>query len=230
MSELKQQREQQGVVVPASKAALMNGGSPVSAYLAAHGVGMAGTFFKFAKDGKFRKTGDDEEIPEGTTFTVIYDQHVVGWIKFMGKGNQPIRKQGRVFDGFVPAPRAELGDNDPQEWELDLSGKPADPWQLQHLLPLQNVETGELFVFQTTSLTGRRACDSLVEMCGRMSRNEPDVYPVIKLRVGGFNHRDDRVGWVKTPAFERVGKASKANTTVTDTSLAGEMNDELPWK
>ena len=41
---LKQEREQQGAIVPASKKALVNGRSPVSAYLAAHGVGMAGTF------------------------------------------------------------------------------------------------------------------------------------------------------------------------------------------
>jgi len=109
MSELKQQREQQGVIVPAGKAALANGGSPVSAYLAAHGVGMSGTFFKFAKDGRFRKSTDDEEVPEGTQFVVIYDQIQGGWIKFMGKGNPPERKQGNIFDGFVPPNRESLG-------------------------------------------------------------------------------------------------------------------------
>jgi hypothetical protein len=66
MSEaVKQANEKEGAIVPASRGALTNGGS-VSAYLAAHGVGMAGTFFKFAKDGKFRKSTDDEEIQEGT--------------------------------------------------------------------------------------------------------------------------------------------------------------------
>jgi hypothetical protein len=227
MSE-QQQREQQGVIVPESKA-LMNGGSPVSAYLAAHGVGMAGTFFKFGKDG-FATTNDDTAIPEGTQFTVIYDQVVGGWIKFMGKGNPPIRKQGRLFEGFVPVPRTELGDDDESEWEEGLSGKPQDPWQIQLLLPLQNVATGELFVFQTTSITGRRAVDNLITQCAQMQKREPDHYPVIKLRIGGFDHRDERVGWVKTPAFERVGKAPKADATMADTSLGGEMNDDLPWK
>ena len=37
MTDLKQQREQEGAIVPASKRALANGGSPVAAYLAAHG-------------------------------------------------------------------------------------------------------------------------------------------------------------------------------------------------
>src|SRR5512133_2440715 len=55
MSEaLKQASEKEGAIVPASKGALVNGGSPVSAYLAAHGVGMAGTFFRFGKHGKFQ--------------------------------------------------------------------------------------------------------------------------------------------------------------------------------
>jgi hypothetical protein len=219
--------EKEGAIVPASGRALTNGGSSVSAYLATHGVGMAGTFFKFGKGGKFQKSIDEEEIPEGTEFICIYDQVQAGWIKFNGKGVAPERKQGAIFGGFVPVPRSELGDEDQGEWEMDLSGKPADPWQFQLLIPMQSVETGELFVFQTTSVTGRRAGDNLIGLCGRMERNEPDYYPVIKLRISGFNHRDERVGWVPTPAFERVGKAPKANTTMAETTAAADMNDAI---
>jgi hypothetical protein len=228
-NEIKQQREKEGAIVPASKRALVNGGSSVSAYLAAHGVGMAGTFFKFAKDGVFRKSSDDEEVPEGTEFVCIYDQVQAGWVKFAGKGVQPEHKQGAIFGGFVPPPRSELGDEDQEEWDTDLSGKPADPWQFQLLIPLQSVETGELFVFQTTSVTGRRAGDNLIGLCGRMEKNEPEHYPVIKLRISGFNHRDERVGWVKTPAFERIGKAPKANTTMADTAVDADLNDSVPF-
>jgi hypothetical protein len=230
MSEaLKRQRQEEGAIVPMAGRALASGGSSVSAYLATHGVGMAGTFFKFAKDGKFRKSIDDEEVPEGTEFVCIYDQVQAGWIKFMGKGNPPVRKQGAIFGGFVPPPRSELGDEDQDELDTDLSGKPADPWQFQLLIPMQNVETGELFVFQTTAITGRRAGDNLIGLCGRMERNEPEHYPVIKLRISGFPHRDERVGWVPTPAFERIGKAPKANTTMAETAAADDMNDEIPF-
>src|SRR5262245_16110013 len=227
MSEV--QRQEQGAIVPASKAMVMATASPVSAYLAAHGVGMNGTYFKFSKDGKFVKSSDDEEIPEGTEFVVIYDQAHGGWVMFMGKGNPPARKQGPLFAGFVPPPREELGDTDQSQWQEGLSGKPTDPWQFQLLLPLQDVKTGELFIFQTSSVTGRRAVDRLIQACARMMTTEPDVYPVIKLRISGFDHRDERVGWVKVPAFERVGKAPKADTTIADTSLSGEMNDEIPF-
>ena len=64
--------------------------SPVSAYLAAHGVGMTGTFFKFdGKEGKFVTSQDDTEIPEGSEYVVIYDQIQAGWVKFAGKGAAP---------------------------------------------------------------------------------------------------------------------------------------------
>jgi hypothetical protein len=230
MSEaLKQQRAERGAIVPAAKAAMTASASPVSVYLAAHGVGMSGTYFKFGKDGKFVKSSDDEEIPEGTEFVVIYDQAQGGWVKFMGKGNPPERKQGPLFAGFVPPKREELGDLDQSEWDEGLSGKPADPWQFQLLLPLQHTKTGELFIFQTSSITGRRAVDRVIQWCARMAAAEPDVYPVIKLRISGFDHRDERVGWVKTPAFERVGATPKADTTVADTSVGGDLNDEVPW-
>ena len=202
----------------------------VSDYLATHGVGMNGTFFKFAKDGKFRKASDDEEIPEGTQFTVIYDQIQVGWLKFSGKGIPPVRKQGPLFAGFKAPKREDLGDLDQAEWEVDaLSGKPKDPWQFQSLLPLQQVETQELFVFQTSSVTGRRAVDRVIQSCERMLLFEPDVYPVIKLRIGGFQHRLDQVGWVKVPAFKRVGKTPKADTTTVITNVKDDLNDDIPF-
>ena len=89
--------------------ALTNGGSPIGAYLAKHGVGASGTFIKFAKDGVFRKQLDDAKIPEGTEAVLIYDQIRVGQIKFQGKGNPPIRHMGPVFAGFVAPDRETPG-------------------------------------------------------------------------------------------------------------------------
>jgi len=138
MSEaLKRQREQEGAIVPASKRALSNDASPVAAYMAAHGVGAAGTFIKFdGKSGKFTKAIDGEEIKEGTEAVVVADQIQAGWMKFNGKGNPPTRVMGNVFDGFVPPNRSEMGDTDQSLWEEGLNGKPADPWQFQVLLPM----------------------------------------------------------------------------------------------
>jgi hypothetical protein len=204
--------------------------SPVAAYLAAHGVGMAGTFIKFdGKEGKFVKSIDDTEIPEGSEYVVIYDQVQAGWVKFAGKGEAPERKQGAIFDGFVPPARDTLGDDDEEVWEIGLNGQPQDPWQFQILLPLLSTADDELFVFQTTSITGRRACDTVIRMCGRMQAKEPDDYPVVRLRISGFEHKDERVGWIKTPAFDRVGKAPKSNAVLADTSRESDLNDKIPF-
>jgi hypothetical protein len=208
----------------------LNGNSHVAEYLATHGVGVAGTFFKFdGKDGKYKKSLDDAEIPEGSEFVVIYDQIQVGWVKFSGKGQSPERKQGAIFEGFVPPARATLGNDDQGGWEIGPNGKPQDPWQFQILLPLLSTADDELLIFQTSSITGRRACDSIIRVCGKMQSKEPNEYPVIKLRISGFEHKDPRVGWIKTPAFDRIGKAPKSNATLADTSCGSDMDDDIPF-
>jgi hypothetical protein len=199
----------------------------VDTYLNEHCGGGAGVLFKFAKDQRFRRVDDGEEIPLGTEFTVVYDQIQVGWIKFNGKGEPPERKMGALFQGFLPPPREELGDDDQSLWEVGLSGKAADPWQQQILLPLQ-AEDGELFIFGTTSITGRRAVGRVIDECRKMQRREPDDYPVIKLALSSFQHREERIGRVTVPAFVRVGKTAKTGMAAIDTSIAADMNDEIP--
>jgi hypothetical protein len=200
----------------------------VDTYLNEHCGGGSGVLFKFSKDQRFRRVDDGEEIPLGREFTVVYDQIQVGWIKFNGKGELPERKMGALFQGFVPCPRDELGDDDQSLWEVGLSGKPADPWQQQILLPLQ-AEDGELFIFGTTSITGRRAVGRVIDECRKMLRREPNDYPVIKLALSSFQHREERIGRVTVPAFVRVGKTPKTGVAAIDTSVAADMGDEIPF-
>jgi len=203
-------------------------GGNVTEYLTDFGVGSSGTHFKFSKDGKFVRNEDDSEIPEGTELAVIYEEIEVGWKKFNGKGNPPDRRMGRLFAGFKMPKREELGDLDPGAWAQDLSGKPADPWQHQVELPLMSAN-GERFIFNTSSVTGRRAANTVISHCARMAARDPDLYPVVQLKVSGFQHRDDRVGWVKTPAFAIVGKTPKINLAAGKESLKENLNDEIPW-
>jgi hypothetical protein len=200
----------------------------VDTYLNEHCGGGSGVLFKFSKDQRFRRVDDGEEIPLGREFTVVYDQIQVGWIKFNGKGELPERKMGALFQGFVPCPRDELGDDDQSLWEVGLSGKPADPWQQQILLPLQ-AEDGELFIFGTTSITGRRAVGRVIDECRKMLRREPNDYPIVKLALSSFQHREERIGRVTVPAFVRVGKTPKTGVAAIDTSIAADMNDEIPF-
>jgi hypothetical protein len=67
----------------------------------------------------------------------------------------------------------------------------------------------------------------VIRMCGKMQKKEPDDYPVIKLRISGFEHKDPRVGWIKTPAFDRIGKAPKTDAALADTSRENDFSDAI---
>jgi hypothetical protein len=61
-----------------------------------------------------------------------------------------------------------------------------------------------------------------------MQRTNPGELPVVRLRPGGFQHRDERIGWVATPTFCVVGRAPRDSAVKPDTSIGADMNDELP--
>jgi hypothetical protein len=181
---------------------------------------------KFNKDGNFVTTDDDAAIRDDVDFVALCDQTLIGYIKFSGEGEPPDRIMGLLYDGFVMPKRSDLGDNDRAQWEIGLNGQPQDPWQNTVYLVLQRRdEGGELFTFVTNSVTGRRAVGNLLRCYDRM--RTADAFPVVHLKISGFQHRDDRVGWVKTPIFAIVGRAPKEGTAKPDSSPAADMSDEI---
>ena len=136
---------------------------------------------------------------------------------------------GLLYDNFVMPPRSTLGDDDPADWKAGLSGAPEDPWKHHIYLVLQHGATAELFTFVTSSQTGRRAIGNLLRHFDRMRKNNPGELPVVRLKVGGFQHRDERIGWVPTPVLAVVGRAPSDSVAKPDTSLRADLNDEIPF-
>jgi len=188
---------------------------------------IVGRMIKFTKNGEYATSDDDTVISDDVDFIALVDQTLIGWIKFNGEGAPPDRVMGLLYDGFVMPARDTLPDQDQSEWELGLDGKPADPWQHHVYLVLQKADTDELFTFVTSSVTGRRAIGTLLRHYERMQRTHSDQYPVVRLKVGGFQHKDDRVGWVKVPVLAVVGRHAKDDAAKPDTSLAADMNDSI---
>ena len=62
-----------------------------------------------------------------------------------------------------------------------------------------------------------------------MRRTHPDELPVVKLKTGGFMHKDDRIGFVTTPLFAVVGRAPRDSAAKPDTSIDADMQDEIPF-
>jgi hypothetical protein len=188
---------------------------------------IAGKLIKFSKEGKFVVTETEEALNPDDDYVAMCDETLIGWIKFNDDA-PPDRHQGLLYDGFVMPARESLGDLDPSGWAEGLSGQPSDPWQHQICLVLQSPKTQELFTFATSSQTGRRAVGNLLRHFDRMRRTDPDSYPVVRLKPSGFDHRDERVGWVHVPAFAIVGRTPKNSAAVPDTSIDANLNDEIP--
>ena len=188
---------------------------------------IVGRMVKFSKEGQFVTHDDGEAIPEDAEFAALCDQTLVGLIKFNGPGEPPDRIMGLLYDGFELPRRESLGDLDQSKWPIGLDNLPQDPWQHQMYLVLQNVTTMEMFTFVTSSKTGRRAVGNLLRHYNRTKKTHPDDVPVVRLRVGGFDHSDERVGWVKTPNFVVVGRRPRDSSAVPDTSPGGDMNDKI---
>jgi hypothetical protein len=108
-----------------------------------------------------------------------------------------------------------------------MTGRPEDPWQEVMMVPLEHIDSGEIYVFQTGSVTGLRAVSNLLRQASRLANKDPDNLPVIKLRAGGFDHR--KFGWVKVPAFEFVGKAPKSNIAAAATTVSADLDDAIPF-
>ena len=142
-------------------------------------------------------------------------------------GETPERIGGLLYDDFVMPRRESLGDLDQTLWEPGLDNLPADPWQHHMCLVLQRCATKEMFTFDTSSKTGRRAVGVLLKHYNRTLKSCPDDVPVVKLKTGGYRHTDDRVGWVNVPLFLVVGNGKKDGSAVPDTSLPGFLDDEI---
>jgi hypothetical protein len=188
---------------------------------------IAGRGIKFSKEGKPIYWDTDEEVSPETDFIAICDQAAAGLVLFH-KDAPPDMKVGLLYDNFVMPSRESFGNTDPAKWEIGLSGKPEDPVKHQMYLPLQHADTKEMATFVTGSKTGRNAVGALLRHYNRMRKSHPDELPVVRLKVGGFQHKDERIGWVATPTFVVVGRVPADSAARPDTSLSADMNDSLP--
>ena len=190
--------------------------------------GVVGRLIKFSKEGQFVFADSDEQVSPDEDFIVLCDQTLVSYVRFHD-GEPPERIGGLLYQGFVLPPRETLGDTNPAHWPIGLSGQAEDPWRHEIMVVLKRPATLELVTFATASKTGRRSVGNLLRHFDRMQRTEPGAYPVVRLRPGGFTHKDGRIGWVATPAFAIVGTTAAHAAAIPDTSVKNQLNDKIPW-
>jgi hypothetical protein len=206
-------------------------------------VFIIGKLLRFSK-GDYFAGESGMEIPVGTTVTVNVDELMAGWIKW-ANGKPAEHRMVRIADGKPPQKRGDLGDFDQTLWEIGADGERRDPWQFSNYLPMMG-ENGELFTFTTSSRGGLNAVADVVRRYGRHRKHHPDVFPLIKLNVGAYQHPNKEYGRIKFPDFFPDGWAPKTafaaamaaagyiSTTEPEIesvvpSLADEMSDEIPF-
>jgi hypothetical protein len=185
-------------------------------------------YARFTKYAQYEVGKDGTVIPVDTVVVAVMDQMRTGYKKWLD-GTIAGTVMGAVADRFIPPPRRELGDNDPAMWPQGPDGEPRDPWQLCSELPLNLKDTRDVYLFTTSSRGGISAIGALCRV--HSLRRDNDTWPVIKLQVGSYKHK--QYGVIKHPMFTVVGWAKKfavgGDVPATDTTTRGDMDDSIPF-
>ena len=135
-------------------------------------------FAKFTKDGTFA-VSDTETIPAGTRCVAHADDASFGW-NLWRDGNVVDRRSGLVRDRYVPPQRAELGDLDQIQWEVQPDGSRRDPWQFSATLPISRMDTDEVYNFTTGSKGGLNAINGIVRAYGKRIAKGLEGLPIVE--------------------------------------------------
>jgi hypothetical protein len=168
------------------------------------------------KKGKFYV--EDAEINLGRTYMAYPREWLRGWLKW-GDGH-PVddTKLGRASE-YDPPPREELGDLDKTKWD----DPEQDPWQMQNILPLTDMETDELVLFCSGSWGGLKAIRKVVSAYYReVTKGSNRGNPIISLDT--YERKTD-FGMTPTPKFEII---SWENADAPLPPIGEAMDDEIP--
>ena len=183
----------------------------------------------------------DDVVPLGTKYLAYVKAWTKTWTKFVD-GEFVESKRYLVALGEQPPEREELDDLDETLWPLR-DGKPNDPWVFQHLLPLENLETGEVVIFITKTVGGRVGISELVDKYGKQIEAKHKLgqhggQPIIRL---AWKEMPTKHGTkVPRPLFEIIGwdEVEASHEAIHETSLTettsvnddeDDMKDEIPF-
>jgi hypothetical protein len=159
----------------------------------------------------------DVLIPIGTEYLAHATAWTKAWIKF--SDGKVERQLFRVARAERPPERQELGSLDESAWPFGPDGKRSDPWVFQYLLPLENLETGDVAIFVTSSVGGRQAVSNVCREYAKRMLKGHSGQPIVRLAVGEMPTKN--FGKVLRPDLEVVHWDDAGGDSVAvETSLA----------
>ena len=153
------------------------------------------------KKGVWYSRGD--EVPMGREF-IAYPMDVMRGAARWKDDHVVEQRIGRIADKFAPFK--------PEDFPAD------EGWKPQHVLLLEDPETGEVVCFVSCSTGGKVGVERLIKATARaVKKGTGDITPLIRLSTGTFPSSD--FGTIDCPEFEIVPRES----------LKTEMNDKIPF-
>src|SRR5262245_41728058 len=190
-----------------------------------------GVRLNFNKSGEWVAALDSvaQVVPKDIRLVAQMPELALAWTKWVD--SKPTdRHVTLVASGAAPARRDQLGDTDQAQWESDDEGKLRDPWQATHELPLLDPESGEKFVYVTSSVGGKDALGTLAGAFSRGRARRPTHDPTVALGAGGYQHKVKSRGWIHVPVLKIVSWVPASPGQETPKAALREiMNDDLPF-
>lgn len=162
------------------------GGNPFLDAAEDMGASSGGQYLKFdGNTGIFSYGKDQEELPKGTRVAVNPNEFKNGWICWKdGEVQEEIMV--RVVDGKPPV-KGELRDHGPYEDDKD-------GWREQASTQFRDIETGEEYLFKTSSKGGRISVGNLVRDYGKSFTMHPGELAIVELQNTAFDAKDPKNG------------------------------------
>jgi hypothetical protein len=219
----KEQRKETKAVAKVANTSLPIASNPwteISTELDKH---LGAPIVKFSKDGQFLLS-DIDTVPIGTRCVARVDLVQFGWCKW-SDGAPVDRRIGLAAERYRPPLRADLGDTDQTQWEVQPDGSKRDPWQFQAVLPITRLDTDETFTFTTGSKGGLNCVNKLVRVYGTRVAKEAAGLPVVELKADFYKHRT--YGKIYYPVLNIVMWTDDGGGKPL--SVSADLNDEVPY-
>lgn len=171
----------------------------------------------------------EDTVPLNTQYLAHPEAWTKCWLKFTD-GKVAERRPYPMSSSERPPERHEMGDEDQTAWSSGFDGRPADPWCLQSLLPLENPLDGKIVVFTTSSVGGNIAVNELCSAWAKRRKKGNHGQPIVKLQSTEMPTKN--FGKIPRPEFVIVdwndadGDVLVASPAI---SAADEMDDSIPF-
>jgi hypothetical protein len=185
------------------------------------GASSGSLFLRFdGNTGLFSFGKDQEELPKGTRVAVNPGEFKNGWICWKD-GEVMDETMTRVVDG-KPKAKGDLADYGPYD-------DSKDGWREQSSIQIRDIETGDEYLFKTSSKGGRIAVGNLVRDYGKSFTMHPGELAIVELQNTSFDAKDPKTGKKLgkkfAPVFKIVAWQSEADLIAKFEAAAAASED-----